>query len=173
MKQFTIRRITTAAVVGAAYIVLSLLGSIFGISFGPIQCRFSEALCVLPFLFPETAWGLFIGCLVVNILSPYGLLDLVVGSLTTLLAALLTARCPNRYLAPLPPVLLNGILIGGIIAFEQTGFGAAFAAAFWFNACSVAVGEAIACYGLGLLLLWRLPLIPFFRDRMTRCNHNM
>ncbi|MBQ0038549.1 MAG: QueT transporter family protein [Clostridiales bacterium] len=158
---------------GAAYIALTLLGSVCGIAFGPIQCRFSDALCVLPFLFPETAWGLFVGCLVSNILSPYGLLDLIVGSLTTLVAALLTARCPNRYLAPLPPVLLNGILVGGIIAFEQTGLGDAFAAAYWFNACSVTVGEAIVCYGLGLLLLWRLPRIPFFRARITRRYHNI
>lgn len=167
MKKQPLRQLTGAAMVGGAYITLSLLGSIFGFSFGPIQCRFAEALCVLPFLFPETAWGLFVGCLVSNLLSPYGLLDLIVGALATLLAALLTARCPSRYLAPLPPVLLNGILVGGIIAFEQTGFSHAFAAAYWFNACSIAVGEAIACYGLGLLLLWRLPRIPSFRDRIS------
>lgn len=162
------RRLTTAAMAGAAYIALSVLGSVFGMAFGPIQCRFSEALCVLPFLFPETAWGLFVGCFVSNILSPYGLLDLIGGAVTTLLAALITSRCRSRYLAPLPPVLLNAILVGGIIAFEQTGFGDAFAAAYWFNACSVAVGEAIACYGLGLLLLWRLEKIPFVQKRISR-----
>ena len=88
MKQLHTRQLTTAAVVGAAYAALSIFGSVFGITYGPIQCRFSEALCVLPFLFPETAWGLFAGCLIANLLSPYGLLDIVVGSLATLLAAL-------------------------------------------------------------------------------------
>ena len=92
MKQLHTRQLTTAAVVGAAYAALSIFGSVFGITYGPIQCRFSEALCVLPFLFPETAWGLFAGCLIANLLSPYGLLDIVVGSLATLLAALITAR---------------------------------------------------------------------------------
>ena len=99
------RQLTCAAIVGAAYAVLSIFGSIFGITYGPIQCRFSEALCVLPFLLPETAWGLGVGCLIANLLSPYGILDIVVGSAATLLAALLTARCKKKWLAPLPPVV--------------------------------------------------------------------
>ena len=94
------RQLTCAAIVGAAYAVLSIFGSIFGITYGPIQCRFSEALCVLPFLLPETAWGLGVGCLIANLLSPYGVLDIVVGSAATLLAALLTARCKKKWLAP-------------------------------------------------------------------------
>ena len=52
MKKITVRQLTVAAMVGAAYAVLAIFGSVFGISYGPIQCRFSEALCVLPFLFP-------------------------------------------------------------------------------------------------------------------------
>lgn len=153
MKKITIRQLTVAAMTGAAYAVLAIFGSVFGISYGPIQCRFSEALCVLPFLFPETAWGLGVGCLIANLLSPYGLLDIIGGSLTTLIAAHITARCHNRYLAPLPPVLLNGVLVGGIITFQQVGFGHAFVPTYLLNALSVALGEAIACFGLGLLLL--------------------
>ena len=95
---------------------------------GVVQCRFSEALCVLPFFFPETVWGLFAGCLITNILSPYGLLDLIVGSLATLIAALLTARCRKKWLAPLPPVVLNTLLVGAVIAYEETGLTAAFPA---------------------------------------------
>ena len=153
MEKSRTRQLTRAAVVGGLYAALSLLGSVFGISYGPIQCRFAEALCILPFLFPETAWGLGVGCLIANILSPYGLLDIVIGSLTTLGAALLTRRCKSKYLAPLPPVVLNGVVVGGLLAFEQVGFTGAFWKAFWFNGCSVLVGEAIACYGLGLLLM--------------------
>ena len=153
MRENRTRQLTRAAVAGGLYAALSVLGSVFGISYGPIQCRFAEALCVLPFLFPETAWGLGVGCLIANILSPYGLLDIVIGSLTTLGAALLTRMCRTKYLAPLPPVLCNGVVIGGLLAFEQVGFASAFGKAFWFNGCSVLVGEAIACYGLGLLLL--------------------
>ena len=167
MKKMTIQHLTTAAVVGAAYAVLSLFGSVFGVTFGTVQCRFSEALCVLPFLFPETAWGLAVGCLIANLLSPYGLLDIVVGTLATLIAALLTRRCRSKYLAPLPPVLCNGLLVGAMLAYEEVGFGSAFASAFWFNACSVSVGEAISCFGLGLLLLGQLQKSRFVRDELA------
>ena len=145
------RQLTCAAIVGAAYAVLSIFGSIFGITYGPIQVRFSEALCLLPFLFPETAWGLGVGCLIANLLSPYGVLDIVVGSAATLLAALLTARCKKKWLAPLPPVL-----VGLVLAYEQAGTTAAFWPTYAFNALTVGAGEIVACYGLGMLLLWRL-----------------
>ena len=144
------------ALTAAAYAVLSYFGSIFGITYGPIQCRFSEALCVLPFFLPETAWGLGVGCLIANLLSPYGVLDIVVGSAATLLAALLTARCQKKWLAPLPPVIANTVLIGLVLAYEQAGTSAAFWPTYAFNALTVGLGEAVACYGLGGLLLWRL-----------------
>lgn len=163
MKKNRTRQLTRAAVAGGLYAALSLLGSVFGISYGPIQCRFAEALCILPFLFPETAWGLGVGCLIANILSPYGLLDIVIGAVTTLGAALLTRKCKSKYLAPLPPVILNGVVVGGLLAFEQVGFTTAFGKAFWFNGCSVLVGEAIACYGLGLLLLRALEKADFLK----------
>ena len=86
----------------------------FGLTFGPIQVRFSEALCLLPFLFPETAWGLGVGCLIANLFSPYGALDIVVGSLSTLIAALLTARCRSPWTAALPPVVCNMVLVGAV-----------------------------------------------------------
>ena len=104
MKQLSIRQITFAALVGALYVTLSYFGNIFGLTYGPIQCRFSEALTVLPFLCPTATWGLFAGCIISNILSPYGIPDLIFGSLATLMAGLLTARCKSRWLAPLPPV---------------------------------------------------------------------
>ena len=117
------RELTMAAMVAALYAVLSYFGNFFGLTYGPIQCRFAEALCVLPFLFPATAPGLFVGCLVTNLMSTVGPLDIVLGSLATLLAALWTARMPNRWLAPLPPVLCNGVIIGAMIAWYEVGFG--------------------------------------------------
>ena len=112
MKNKNTQKLTLAAMVAAAYAVLSLLGAVFGITYGPIQVRFSEALCLLPFLFPETAWGLGVGCLIANLFSPYGVLDIVVGSLATLIAALITSRCRNVWLAALPPVACNMVLVG-------------------------------------------------------------
>ena len=164
MKNKNTQKLTLAAMVAAAYAVLSLLGAVFGITYGPIQVRFSEALCLLPFLFPETAWGLGVGCLIANLFSPYGVLDIVVGSLATLIAALITSRCRNVWLAALPPVVVNMVLVGGLLAFEQTGFTKAFMAAFWYNACSLAVSEAVVCYVLGLLLLKALEKTKYFRE---------
>lgn len=115
MKHKNTQKLTLAAMTAAAYAALSLLGAVFGLTFGPIQVRFSEALCLLPFLFPETAWGLGVGCLIANLFSPYGALDIVVGSLSTLIAALLTARCRSPWTAALPPVVCNMVLVPKIV----------------------------------------------------------
>ena len=91
--RFTVQQITFAAVVAAAYAVLSYFAALFSVAYGPIQCRFSEALCVLPFFFPAATPGLFIGCLIANLLSPYGALDLslihiYIGATASYLASL-------------------------------------------------------------------------------------
>ena len=164
MRKFTTRDLTLAALVAALYAVLSYFGNIFGLTYGPIQCRFSEALCVLPFLFPVTVPGLFIGCLITNLMSTVGPLDIVFGSLATLLAAAWTARTSNRLLAPLPPVICNGVIIGAMIAWYEVGFGPGFWTAFAFYGVTVALGELVACYVLGSLLLSVLPRIPLFRE---------
>ena len=153
MKKFSTRDLTLAAIVGAMYVVLGYFGNTFNLTFGVIQCRFSEALTVLPFLSPVTTWGLFIGCLLTNILSPYGLLDMIFGPLATLIAALLTARCKQKWLAPLPPVLCNAVIIGALIAFQEVGLGGAFLGLFAYHALTIGLGQVLACYGLGLLLL--------------------
>ena len=168
MGKFTTRDLTLAALVAALYAVLSYFGNIFGLTYGPVQCRFAEALCVLPFLFPATVPGLFIGCLLTNLMSTVGPLDVVFGSLATLLAALWTARMPSRALAPLPPVVCNGVIVGAMIAWYEVGFTSGFWAAFAFNGLTVALGELIACYVLGSLLLAVLPRIPYFQSMIPQ-----
>lgn len=153
MRRFSTRELTLAAAVGAMYVVLGYFGNTFSLTFGTVQCRFAEALTVLPFLSPVTLWGLFVGCFVTNLLSPYGALDLIFGSIATLLAGILTARCRKKWLAPLPPVLCNAVIIGTLIAFEEVGFTAAFLTAFLYHALTIGAGQLIACYGLGLPLL--------------------
>ena len=160
MRKFSTRELTLAAFVAALYAVMSYFGNIFGLTYGGIQCRFAEALCVLPFFFPCTVPGLFVGCLITNLMSSVGPLDMVFGAMATLLAALWTARMPNRSLAPLPPVICNGIIIGAMIAWYEAGFGPGFWPMFAWNGITVAIGEAIACYGLGGLLLSALEKIP-------------
>ena len=82
-------------VIAAAYAALTLVAAALNLAYGPVQFRFSEALTVLPFLFPGTWPGVFVGCLVANLLSPYGPLDVVLGSAGTLVAALLTQKAPD------------------------------------------------------------------------------
>ena len=168
--RFTTHQLATAGVIAALYAVLAYFASIFGIAYGPIQCRFSVALCVLPFLFPAATPGLFVGCLVANLLSPYGALDIIFGSLATLLAAVWTQHTHHKWLAPLPPVLCNAVIVGAVISFQQTGFTGAFAGAFVYNAVTVGVGEAIACYVLGGVLLTVLPKVPALRRQMPSCS---
>ncbi|MDD5938979.1 MAG: QueT transporter family protein [Clostridiales bacterium] len=164
MRKCSTRDLTLAAMVAALYAVMSYFGNIFGLTFGPIQFRFAEALTVLPFLFPATVPGLFVGCLITNLLSPYGPLDIVVGSAATLIAALWTSRVKNRWMAPLPPVICNAVLVGFTIGWaEAGGFTAALPAAWVFNGLTVGLGELGACYVLGMLLLYVLPRVRYFR----------
>ena len=167
MKHKNTRRLAVSGMIGAAYAVMAIFGSVFGLTFGPIQFRFSEALCVTPFLFPEAVGGVFVGCLIANLFSPYGALDIVVGSLSTLIAALLTARCRTPWTAALPPVVCNMVLVGAVLAYETAGTSAAFWPAYGLNALTVGLGEAVACLVLGVLLVKQLPKIPYFRNRLA------
>lgn len=163
------RQVTLAAVTAALYAALTMALPAF--SYGMMQIRFSEALTVLPFFFPFAVPGLFVGCLIANLLSPYGLVDVVCGSAATLIAAWWTSRLRHKLLAPLPPVVCNGLIIGAMLGWYEAGFGPAFPAAFAVNGIWVALGELGACCVLGGLLLFALPRISFFRgmippDRM-------
>ena len=152
--RFTVRQLTTAAVIAAVYTVLTTTLPIP--QYGGIQLRVAEAMTVLPFFFPEAIAGLTVGCFLSNVLMSPIPLDWIFGTAATLLAALWTRRMPNLALAPLPPVICNAVIVGAEIAWFSVQDGAAFLPAFGFNALTVGLGEAVACYGLGGLLLWRL-----------------
>lgn len=153
------KALTLAGVTAALYVALTMISTALNLAFGPVQLRLGEALTVLPYLFPCTSWGLFAGCIICNILSPYGLPDLIVGSLATLTAAGMTARCKKKWLAPLPPVLVNGVLCGALIAWQMTDGGAGFLVSFGLNFLSVSFGQLLMCYGLGGMLLRWLPKV--------------
>ncbi len=155
------RELTLCAMLGAAYAVLTMVMPIP--QYGGVQIRLAEALMVLPFLFPGATPGLFVGCAIANLLSPYGLLDVAAGSMATLLSCLWTARLKNPALAPLPAVVCNAGIVGAVVAFAQTGLGPAFWPAYAFNALSIGVGECIAVAFLGPILLNALPRVPTFR----------
>ena len=170
MRSSNLKQLTLAATVAALYAVLTYFGAIFGLTYGPVQFRFAEALCVLPFLFPAMAPGLFVGCLIANLLSPYGLIDVVCGSAAPRMAAVSTARVPSKWLAPLPAVLSNGLIIGAMLAWYETGFGPGFGALFAYHGITVAIGELGACYVLGMLLLTALPKIKYFQPMLAHAK---
>lgn len=151
--RFTVRQLSTAGVIAALYAAMTLFLPIP--SYGGVQLRVAEAMTVLPFLLPEAIPGLAVGCFLANLLGSPFALDWMVGTLATLLAALWTSKMKRRWLAPLPPVLCNAVIVGAEVAYFSTLEGTLFLPAFAFNAVTIGLGEAIACYALGLpLLLW-------------------
>jgi uncharacterized membrane protein len=164
--RFSPKSIAISGIIAALYAVMAYFSSVFGIAYGPIQCRFSEALCVLPFLTPAAGPGLFLGCLVSNLLSPYGALDIIFGSLATLLAALWTQRCRRKWMAPLPPVICNAVIVGAVITVQQVP-GELFWGTFAYNALTIGLGEALACYVLGGLLLKVLSGNPAIKKHLS------
>ena len=151
--KFPVRRLALAAVVAAMYVSLSYVSYTMNSAFGGIQFRVSEALTLLPFLFPEAAWGLFVGCILTNLLSQFGAVDIVFGSLATLLAGFWTARCKNKWTAAIPPVVCNGLIVGAVIAYGTNGLSSAFLPAWGINIITVSGSEAVLCFGLGVLLV--------------------
>ena len=159
--RFTVRQLTTAAVIAAVYTVLTTTLPIP--QYGAIQLRVAEAMTVLPFFFPEAIPGLAVGCFLSNVLMSPIPLDWIFGTAATLLAALWTRRMPNLALAPLPPVLCNAVIVGAEIALFFMPEGSAFLPAFALNALTVGAGEAVACFVLGLPLLHWVSATPALR----------
>ena len=142
------RTIALGGLTAALYIVLTLLANAFGLASGMIQIRVSEALCILPCFFPEAIPGLFIGCLISNIITGSAIWDIIFGSLATLIGAIGTYLCRrNRWLAPLPPILANTLIIPFVLAYAygvEEGI--------WLLAITVGIGEFLSVFVLGELL---------------------
>ena len=108
--------LTQGAAIAAIYIVLTLIFA--PISFGPVQFRISEALCVLPFFTPAAIPGLFIGCLLSNLLAGAMTMDVIFGSLATLIGAVGSyALRRNRFLVLLPPIISNAVIVPWVLRY--------------------------------------------------------
>lgn len=154
MKKFTVHQIAFCGLIAAVYVILTWILGEF--AYGPIQFRISECMTVLPYLFPSSAVGLTIGCFLANLLSTAGPLDLLFGTAATLIGAIGTALCRKnrlRWLAPLPPVIVNGLLIGWMLTLYSETKTAAY---FFTTAAQIGLSELICCYGLGMPLLFLL-----------------
>lgn len=149
MNNKKVKVLTTSAMIAAVYLVLTLI--FYLTSFAPMQSRLAEALTVLPYFTPLSIPGLFVGCLLANIIGGYGIWDIIIGSLTTLLAAYLTYKLTSnrpkrKWLAPLPPVILNAVIVGVELSILAD-------APLFATMLSVGVGQIIACYILGYPLM--------------------
>ena len=141
--------VTKAAIIAAMYIILTYVTNIFGLANGAIQVRISEALTVLPYFTFAAVPGLFVGCLLSNIVTGCALIDVIFGSVATLIGALGTyALKKNKYAAPVPPIVSNTVIIP-IVIMVTSGT----ALNFWYVAFTIFIGEAISCGLLGTYLI--------------------
>lgn len=146
------------SIIAALYAGLTFMSNFFGIAYGPVQFRFSEALTVLPVFTPAAIPGLCVGCFLSNIAS-FNPIDMVFGTVGTLCAAFLSYYLRNVKFFKLPvlsaisPVIINSVVVGAEIAvFLAPGNTSSLLTAFTVSALWVAIGEAVTCVGLGLLL---------------------
>ena len=118
MKNATAKNITQAAIIAALYVVLTILSNALGLANLQIQLRLSEMLTILPALFPAAIPGLFIGCLLSNIITGALIPDIIFGSIATVVAAALTYKLrSNKYLAVIPPIVCNTIAVPLILKY--------------------------------------------------------
>ncbi len=144
--------ITQAAMIAALYVVLTLVANLFGLANYAIQVRLSEALTVLPYFTPAAIPGLTVGCVLSNILTGCMPLDIVFGSLATLLGAVGTYLLRKyKFAAPLPPVLANTLIVPFILAYVYQ-----FEGSIPYFMLTVGIGEVISCGVLGMLLIQML-----------------
>lgn len=153
-----------SAVIAALYAALTTMLAPF--SYGMVQCRISEAMCVLCAFTPAAVPGLTAGCLIANILS-FNPVDMLFGTLATLIAALFARRMRNvhfhgiAWLVPLPAVLINMLVVGLELAIYCPLEGKSFLLGFLIQALAVGAGQIVACYVLGTplyVLINRTPL---------------
>ena len=138
--------------IAAIYVALTMLSALMGLSSGAIQLRLSEAMCLLPLIFPEAIVGLTLGCALSNFITGCAVWDIVFGSVATLIGALgayLLRRLPEKYefVATIPTVLANAIIVPFVLKWAygiEDGY--------WFLFATVGIGEVLSAGVLGTFL---------------------
>ncbi|MFI3176281.1 MAG: QueT transporter family protein [Eubacteriales bacterium] len=152
MKNQNVLFLTQSAMIAALYVVLTFLANSLGLASGAIQIRFSEALTILPFFTAAAIPGLGIGCLLANILTGCAPYDILFGTIATLLGAVGTYGLRKfQWLAPIPPILANTLIIPLILAYVyglEDGVP--------YLMLTVGIGEVISCGILGMTLLFSM-----------------
>ncbi len=156
--------ITQSAVIAALYVALTYVSNALGLAYNAIQFRLSEVLTVLPVFTPAAIPGLVIGCIISNLSSPFGLIDIICGSIATLLAAVSSYYLRNvtikntPFIATLPPVIFNALIIG----LEIWYLGDKTVQLFFISAIEVALGEIVMCMVAGTIFIKALQRTQIF-----------
>lgn len=138
--------VTQSAFIAALYVVLTYAANIFGLA---VQLRLSEALTVLPYFTPAAVPGLFIGCILANLFTGGALFDIIFGSIATLLGAVFTrALRKYKYLAPVPPIIFNTLIVPPVLMFVYKAEGT-----YLYFTATIFIGEVLSCGILGIILL--------------------
>lgn len=140
--------IARASIIAGLYVVLTLLVAPF--AYGPVQFRISEALTILPLFYLESIPALAVGCFLANLFSGYAI-DMVLGTLATLVAAICTRVLRKVYLGIWPPIIINALVVPVIIILSGDAWSLYFTYA-W----SIAIGQFVACGLLGTGLYFAL-----------------
>ena len=153
MKNKNAAYIAEGAMIAAAYVVLTLFINAFDLASGAVQVRISEALTILPAFTPSAVPGLFIGCILANLMGGNHILDVVFGSLATLLGALGTRKLRNAHplLAPVPPIIANTLIVPFVLRYAYGIPGP-----IPLMMLTVGIGEVLSCGVLGMLLYFAL-----------------
>ena len=147
MKKKSVLFMTQASMIATLYVVLTVIFAPFG--FSNIQVRIAEALTILPSFTPAAIPGLFIGCIIGNLIGGSIVPDIIFGSIATLLGAFFTyvLRNRNRYLAPLPPIISNTLIIPMILKYAY-----GYPLPIPLMMLTVGIGEILSCGVLGIIL---------------------
>ena len=138
--------------IAALYVVLTVFINAFNLASGAIQVRISEALTILPYFTPAAIPGLFVGCLISNLVTGCLPMDVVFGSLATLIGAIGTYLLRKyKFAAPVSPILANMAIIPFVLLYVYN-----LTDAYWFLVVTVGIGEVISCGLLGMILLFAL-----------------
>ena len=171
MKNKNVLFLTQAAMIAAIYVVLTFIANAFALANYAVQVRFSEALTILPYFTPAAIPGLFIGCLLSNILTGCALPDIIFGSIATLLGALGTYMLrKQKWFAPVCPIISNTIIVPLVLIY---GYGLLIEGwsvlqCFGYYCLTVGAGEIISC---GILVMILLFALEKYRSKIFRTNN--
>lgn len=170
-RQKQITALVHGAMIAAIYAAATYLSATFGVAYGNVQFRLSEALTVLSVFTPAAIPGLTIGCAVGNLSSPMGIWDILFGSAATLLAAICARALRKVTFRGLPllslimPVIFNALIVGAEITFLMVE-GEASLAIFAISALEVGAGELAVCLAGGIPLFYAFEKSKIFKDTL-------